>query len=133
MKSIASLVAFCCLTLLIAPACTTTWKAHEDPAWRVGYPQVQSEPGLSRFMRYGEPVVTPGDPMQVVVPVRYQRRQQSLDIQYRFVFFDDLGRPLNPDAGWRWTQLPAKRPVYLEGTATQAGAADWSLELREAQ
>ncbi len=70
--------------------------------------------------------------MSLVQPVR-NIEDYSINVQYRFVFFDPSRRPINPDQGWVFKTLPPKVEVPLEGAALAGNAVDWRLEVRPAR
>ena len=96
------------------------------------YPQVVIIGNLGGGVRKHQPQVTPsedGSPMAVTVPLRLMA-DKSREVQYRFMFFDAVGRPLGPEMDWRWQVMPARALIYLQGTALDERAVDWRLEVR---
>jgi hypothetical protein len=60
-------------------------------------------------------------------------KDSGIAIQYRFEFFDELGRPLQPQMQWRYAQLPARNQRFFEGSALDTAAVDWRFEARRAR
>lgn len=105
-----------------------------DPMPLEIYPKVAVEPPLDRHL-----VVEPdlividdiGGILSVSVPVRItSRRYGESNIQYRFKFYDDRGRELPVQPGWRRHRLPFRTQEQLVGNATDSNATDWRLEIR---
>lgn len=104
------------------------------PAWQ--YPKVEAAGGLSPHLVVSAPVVTAGTetrPMSVVAGVRSTWDKSVLNVQYRYFFFDEQGRPLNANPDWRFAKLPPRSQVFLEGSAMDTTARDWRLQIRPAQ
>lgn len=107
-------------------------EAKPDPVSELEYPQVAALGDLKGKLKLSEPpVVSRSDagPITVTVAVRVASNQE-FPAQYRFLFFDEVGQPLEPRPGWAQTILPARTKVYLTGTSLEAEAVDWSLEVR---
>lgn len=124
------------LLMVAAAGCQSTAPpgAGPDPVSAAAYPPVIAQRGLGKFLVAAKPVVTRSDSgaMTVTVPVRIQR-SRDVDAQYRFLFFDDAGRPLRPQMDWQYKTLPGRTQVFLEGTALDPAALDWRLEIRPAR
>jgi hypothetical protein len=100
------------------------------------YPQIAAQDSLDKAVRFGEPVVEPaanGKPMRVTVPARSLDDRHALNVQYRFEFLDDSGRPLTGGTDWRYQSMPSRVQVFFDGVALGGGAADWRLIVRSAQ
>ncbi len=108
--------------------------AKPDPLPPVSYPQIATEGKLGNDLYYARPIVRmePGTPMKVTVPLRL-RDDQPVNVQYRFVFLDTVGAPLDPPMDWRFMVLPPRLQVFMEGTAMSGAARDWRLEVRPAK
>ncbi len=120
--------------LFLAVGCDTVkapGAAEPDPLPASAYPQIAALGGLDGYLAYDKPVVNrPADrPMNVSVPIRL-KSDAGLKTQYRFIFFDQNGRPLEPDPTWQFTFLPARAQAFLEGSALDTDAVDWRLEVR---
>lgn len=99
------------------------------------YPRNVMLDGLGQGVVLGEAIVTPGNdarPIKVVQPVR-NILDYPINVQYRFEFFDASRRPLGPDSGWVFRNLPPKAELFLEGAALQTTATDWRLQIRSAR
>ena len=105
--------------------------ATPDPLAASEYPRVAALDSFKGHLVYDTPVVSRPDdrPMSVSVPVRLTRSKEA-QAQYRFIFFDQHGRPLEADPSWQFTFLPAKAQAFLEGSALEMKAMDWRLEVR---
>lgn len=108
--------------------------ATPDPVSAAAYPQIVALEDLGDYVSTDRPIVTraPGQPLSVVVPVRL-RSDREVSAQYRFIFFDDAGRPTRQQQEWRFTTLPARSQIFLEGAALDPQAQDWRLEIRPAR
>ena len=83
----------------------------------VGVPQTHRKDGL----------------LYVVVPVR-STINRDLHIDYRFMFFDENGTPIEPMTKWLGGKtLPAHTPDQIMFNSTSANAADFQLDLRWAR
>jgi hypothetical protein len=100
------------------------------------YPQIVAVENLDKALRFNAPVVepsSPGRPMSVVVPVRNTNRR-DLNVQYKFTFEDDAGRPLRTNTGWKFATLAGGGVgTTMESNSLEDTAADWRLEIRPAR
>lgn len=113
-------------------ACVSTAPppARVDPAGG-GYPQITVEPQLQQWIGVDRPIVTMGEVMKVMVPVRMDsNRSPEIAIQYQFTFVDSRGVPLPVQSGWQMATLPSRMRRELMGTALDRNAVDWRLEIR---
>ncbi len=99
------------------------------------YPQIVVTSGLAPYLAFSRPNVQlgPDKPMSVIVPVRVLSEDQAVNTQYRFRFFDERGRVLQPEMGFRYKRLPARVQEFLEGAAYDTSAVDFRLEVRTAR
>ena len=91
--------------------------------------------GLDQVLVAGEPVVEPSTeqkPMRVNVPVR-SVSDDRLAVQYRFIFQDEKGRPLDTNPSWKFRMLEPRLSTSFEGQSLQRRAADWRLVIRPAR
>lgn len=96
------------------------------------YPEVAILGNLGGGVRKHAPIVTPGErgrPMAVSVPLRLMS-DRTREVQYRFIFMDQRGKPLPPEMDWTWKVMPARALVYFEAAALDDRATDWRLEVR---
>ena len=119
---------------LFAVGCDTVkapGAASPDPLATEAYPQIAALEGLARTLSFDRPDVRSGPtpPMSVSVPVRL-RSDFEKKVHYRFIFFDEHGRPLHPQMGWAYQVLPARAQVFLQASALDTEADDWRLEIR---
>jgi len=108
------------------------YAAKPDPLSQADLPQIVGLESFGSKLAYQTPVeVRDADtPLRVSVPLRYLS-DQSIDVQYRFVFFDAAGLPTEPAMDWAYTNLPARAQSNLAGSALTTEAVDWRLELRK--
>lgn len=97
------------------------------------YPEVVGIGELGGDLSVGRPQVTPGPnpPMRVSVPVRL-RRNEPQAVQYRFIFLDAAGAPVQDQFGWSYLTMQPRVQTFFSGRAVSPDATDWRLELREA-
>ena len=119
---------------LLAGCSTAPGAAKPDPLPADRYPQIVAMDGLQSNLVYDRVNVEPGPrpPMSVSVAVRWTR-DEPCPIQYRFQFFDDRGRLLEPAPDWQRTTLEGKAQSFLIGSSLQSQAVDWRLEIRKAR
>ena len=125
--------------LLVVGAClggcdTAPARIKPDPV--LDYPQKVALEGLDKAVVAARPIVTPSTadrPMQVSVPLRSIVDGRALNVQYKFEFFDQNGRPLRTNLGWRFQKLEPRVQVFLEGNALETKAVDWRLQVRPAR
>jgi hypothetical protein len=100
------------------------------------YPQIVAVERLDKVLRFNAPIVepsSPGRPMSVVVPVRNIDRK-ALNVQYKFSFEDEAGRPLRTNTGWKFATLAGDGVgTTMESNSLEDTAADWRLEIRPAR
>jgi hypothetical protein len=99
------------------------------------YPQIVVTSGLARYLAFNRPVVdgpSENKPMRVQIPVRVLD-DLAVSTQYRFRFFDQAGRVLQPEMGFQFKRLPARVQEFMEGAALDNNAVDFRLEVRPAR
>ncbi|GEM_PF-850649 len=104
--------------------------ATPDPLPNVAYPKIEAAEGLGEYLSYGDVKVTSQSPLTVQVPIRARTESEDLRVQYRFIFADQFGTVLNPDAAWTWRKLASRRQDFLSGNAMSSKATDWRLQIR---
>ncbi|MCB9846324.1 MAG: DUF1425 domain-containing protein [Phycisphaeraceae bacterium] len=109
--------------------------AMADPVPRVNYPNISILDELVPYVVVSEPIVTkgPDQPLRVTVPIRAITRPRELNTQYRFIFFDADGRPIEPQQAWQYERLPSRAQRFFEANALDQRAVDWRLEVRPAR
>lgn len=100
------------------------------------YPQIVTIGILRNDFFYNQPVVTPeqdGKPMSVSVNVRLKEgaNENSIACQYRFIFFDERGVPLESEPAWQYRMIEPRINTNLQGFAPDLGAVDWNCEIRK--
>lgn len=121
----AGLVLTGCADTIRAPGSATP-----DPLPNVAYPKIEAAEGLGEYLSYGDVKITSQKPLTVQVPIRPRTESEDLRVQYRFIFLDQFGVALNPDAAWTWRKLASRRQDFLSGNAMTSKATDWRLEIR---
>ncbi len=126
------------LMTTVLGACTTSTRppgAQADEVPLANYPRVVVLDGLQPFIAISEPAVTksPDQPLRVSVPVRAVTQHEELNVQYRFIFFDETGRVVEPEMVWRYERLASKAQRFFEAGALDQRATDWRLEIRPAR
>ena len=98
------------------------------------YPTIAVTSGPHKWLAFGPPNIQAGpeQPMSIVTPVRVLD-EGAINTQYRYLFFDQTGRPIKPEMEWRYKRLPARVQAFLEGAALDTNAFDWRLEVRTAR
>lgn len=129
------LMSFLCLSAGCQDNVRAPAAVRSDPL-AGGYPQKVALNDLDHGIVAEEPIVdasTPDRPMRVTVPVR-SVVEHPLNVQYRFTFLDDRGRPIRGETGgWRYVNIAPRVQVAVEASALDTNAADWRLELRPAR
>ena len=100
------------------------------------YPQIEAAQGLGPYLVVSGVDVqdaTDTAPMHIVIAMRAATRYEELNVQYRFIFFDDHSRPLLAEPAWRFKRLPSRSQIFLEDTAFDTTAVDWRLQIRPAR
>ena len=132
-----SLAACFVLALLMSTACDSVKappQGRGDPLLRQNYPNVTVGDELDEWLYIGDITVVPGgnvEPLSVTVPVRLAW-DEGREIQYRFFFMDQFGRPLKRDPLWKYTSLPPRTQVFLMGNPMETTAVEWRLEIKAA-
>ncbi len=105
-----------------------------DPLHADEYPQIVVTDQIADYMGFHKPIVEvqPGKPMSVVVPARLIN-DYAINVQYRFIFFDSAGRPIEPGMGFQYLRMPGRVQQFMRGAAMDTNAVDWRLEIRSAR
>lgn len=132
----------CLISLLVLPSIGCRYRpdaARQDRVSEHNYPEVTVQGSLRTRIVMSTPTVRndPGTPMAVTVPVRYiplRRRvifgNADVPAQYRFIFLEADGTPMDRDPAWKYVNLTPRNQVFLTGAAMDLGAADWRCEIR---
>lgn len=98
---------------------------YQDPRISVADPQLQQWLGFHAavMVRNGKM------PMSITVPVRNLADDQY-QIDYRFLFFDELDRQMDPVMNWRFAAVQPKAVAHLEASALDSRARNWKLEVK---
>lgn len=118
------------------PGCYRPYGAQADRYPDDRYPQIVTLGWLRNDFFYNQPVVIPerdGRPMRVSVNVRLKEFafEKAIPCQYRFIFLDEVGIPLDPDPAWQYRKIEPRVITNLQGFAPDIGAVDWRCEIRE--
>lgn len=122
--------------VLMMTGCYTPGHAGVDPVPDSEYPRVVTTGWLDNDFYVNAPIVVPEDqsrPMRVTVEVRRLEpaSNRELPCQYRFLFFNEFGEPLNADPAWQYRSIEPKVKTILQGSAPDIGAVDWRCEIRK--
>ena len=110
--------------------------ADVDPIPDANYPQVVTYGWLDNDFYVDAPIVVPekdGRPMRVTVEVRRLEPafNRELPSQYRFIFLNEYGEPLDADPAWHYRAIEPKVKTILQASAPDTGAVDWRCEIRK--
>jgi len=122
--------------VLMMTGCYTPGHADADPIPDAQYPRVVTYGWLDNDFYVDAPIVVPeqdGRPMRVTVEVRRLEPawNRELPCQYRFIFLNENGEPLDPDPAWRYRAIEPKVKTIFQGSAPDTGAVDWRCEIRK--
>lgn len=128
--------ALLCLPLLGALYGCNTQPPIDARQESFGFRQVQlADENLRRNTRFGEPQVTrdAAGLLFVTVPLR-ATIDETLYVQYRATFFDDIGQPL-PGGATTWFDktLSPRVPESISVNSTSPRAADFRIDFRYAR
>jgi uncharacterized protein YcfL len=92
------------------------------------------DPKLREWIAFQPAVITrDGErPLTVQVPVR-NLTERVYKIEYRYLFFDEHGRQIDPVMGWSFVSLYPKEVSRLQAAALGMDARDYRLEVRWSQ
>lgn len=124
------------VAILTMAGCYAPGAADADPLADENYPKVVTFGWLDNDFYVDEPIVVPeheGRPMRVTVEVRRLEPafNRELPSQYRFIFLNEFGEPLDPDPAWQYRAIEPKVKTILQGFAPDTGAVDWRCEIRK--
>lgn len=124
------------MALLMLAGCYTPGSASTDPLPDAKYPKVVTFGWLDNDFYVDAPIVVPeedGRPMRVTVEVRRLEPafNRELPAQYRFIFLNQYGEPLDPDPAWQYRAIEPQVKTILQGFAPDTGAVDWRCEIRK--
>lgn len=128
-------LALFCTTLLVG--CYRPFGAEPDRYSVSKHPKVYTLGWLRNdFYLMGAPIETheqDGKPMKVSVTVRLREAawESPIACQYRFVWLDAQGAPLDPDPTWQYRMVEPRVRTVLQGSAPDIGAVDWWCEIRQ--
>ncbi len=91
-------------------------------------------PELQKWIAFHPAIVTDDGeaPMQVEVPLRNMTDRQYL-LDYRFLFYDENNRALEPEMGWTMVALRPRQTVRLKAGAMTTDADRYRLEVKWAR
>ena len=91
-------------------------------------------PELRPWIAFHPAIVTDDGevPMQVEVPLRNMTDRQYL-LDYRFLFYDENDRALEPEMGWTMVALRPRQTVRLKAGAMTTDADRYRLEVKWAR
>jgi uncharacterized protein YcfL len=107
---------------------------QQDPLPAEQYPRVDLDASLQTWLVSSTaPRVVPGPPMAVTYTCRAKTDVEELNVQYRYLWFDKNGAPLNDNPTWQYKRMPSRSEVFFTGNATDSTAVDWRLQIRPAR
>lgn len=91
-------------------------------------------PELQAWLAFQPPIVTrtPTDTLMVEVPMRNTTYEQY-QLEYRFRFFDDYDRELEPMMSWRHLPAYPKQTTRMKASSLTSDASNWRLEVQWAR
>jgi len=104
-----------------------------DPLPEGAYPNVVLLDDLQQVLVREQPNVTPAsdiEPMRVRVPIR-SVVDTNLNLEYRFIFYNDDRDQLTRNPTWQPLVLPRRVRRYVQANAIQLAATYWELEIRK--
>ncbi|MFK7788272.1 MAG: hypothetical protein AB8C95_02110 [Phycisphaeraceae bacterium] len=122
--------------IVLMTGCYSPGSADVDPLPDAKYPKVVTFGWLDNDFYVDAPIVVPEDngrPMRVTVEVRRLEPafNRELPSQYRFIFLNQYGEPLDPDPMWQYRAIEPQVKTILQGFAPDTGAVDWRCEIRK--
>lgn len=118
------------------PACrvdrdTSPYAGQPDPDRPNVNPRIiTSTPDLMVALGFDEPITLRENAiLNVAVPTRSLGDERYL-IDYRFVFYDEHGREVEPVMGWRFIALEPREQRRLSASALDSRAQDWRLQIK---
>lgn len=96
------------------------------------YPKVIGTGGLNQWLKVSAANVDSDRVLKVSVAVR-SVAQRGINTQYRFLFLDAEGLPLDPDPAWKRQRISGGAQAFYVGNSTNDRATDWRLEIRPNQ
>ena len=106
-----------------------------DPVLAENYPRIVASGDLEKYLYFDAPIEDLGSssqPMSVTVPVRSVEDSYSINVQYKFEFYDNRGQMLG-DPGWRFMNMDPLIQTQMVGQALSTDARDWRLIVRVAK
>ena len=98
------------------------------------YPRIDLDASLQTWLVSATaPRVLPGPPLSVTYACRARTDTEELNVQYRYLWFDKNGVPLNGNPTWQYKRMPSRSEVFFTGNATDSTAVDWRLQIRPAR
>lgn len=136
--SAAVLVSLSGLCMLVAAGgCDKTMApgaVQADPLAPQLYAKIAALQGLEPYLVMGTPPrVEAGPPMRVTCAIRAKTDYEELNVQYRYIFVDAGGVPLNNNPDWQYLRMQSRTESFFSGNALDKTAADWRLEIRPAR
>ena len=99
------------------------------------YPKVAfNTETLSKTLKLNPAVVSKSATGLLVVsqPIR-NASDEVLDIEYRFIWKDVSGQPIQPQMNWRYKRLEPRLNDTISASATSDAATDYQIQLRWAR
>ena len=125
------------LTCALGAGCQTTTHPYpnagrHDPVMApLNNPRISlGHPELVELLGFDAPIVTnESGQLRVAVPVR-NLTDTRYTLDYKFTFYDEVGREVRPAFGWQELILMGKEQRRPEAVALDTSAADWRLQVK---
>ncbi|MCA9292663.1 MAG: DUF1425 domain-containing protein [Phycisphaerales bacterium] len=124
------------LSLALLGACQTTTPypnaGRPDPVMApANNPRITViQPELMELLGFDAPIVTKDQGrLRVAVPVR-NLTDTRYTLDYKFTFYDEVGREVRPLFGYQEMILDAKEQRRPEATALDTTATDWRFQIK---
>jgi len=96
------------------------------------YPGVSlSDPSLIDALKFQDPIITrnANDLIEVAQPIRADT-DEELHIEYKVVWFDDAGVPIEPQTSWTPKRLEPRQLDYIKVAAMSEEATGHNIQIR---
>lgn len=126
-----SIIAALGISLALLAGCKSAPIAGE-PDSVSEYPKVTlSSKSLAKAIALNPATVTRSatDNLEVSQPIR-SLADGGIDIQYKLVWLDEMGRPISPEMTWRYKRLEPRIPDFVSASSSSDEAIDYRLHLR---
>lgn len=124
------------MSLLTLTGCSNVKSKKDallDPLTPTAYPQIAALDGIGRWLSFMTPATSPQNDgrMKIIIPVAAVDGPQR-EVEYKFEFFDNRGRPLSKQEDWKFMRLPPRTTRHLETISPDHNTRNWRLVIRPA-